>query len=156
MRSKVSAGIVAGLIAGLVFGIMMQMMMAPAADGAEMPMMSMVAKVVRSDSVAVGWVYHLFNSAVIGGIFGWLLGGRIQSYVAGLGLGVLYGIFWWVVGGLILMPVLLDMPAFAPLAMPMMRGVAMGSLVGHAIFGLILGAGLVMLGHEAGGVVREA
>ena len=70
MRSKIVVGIVAGLIGGVAFGMMMQMMAAP--DGK--PMMAMVAKVVGSESLAVGWVYHLFNSAVIGGIFGWPLG----------------------------------------------------------------------------------
>ena len=38
------------------------------------------------------------------------------------------------------MPILLGMPAFAPLMMPPMRMVAIGSLVGHLIFGLVLGA----------------
>jgi hypothetical protein len=44
-----------------------------------------------------------------------------------------------VLGGLVLMPLLLGMPAFAPLMMEPMRPVAMGSLMGHLIFGLILG-----------------
>jgi hypothetical protein len=37
------------------------------------------------------------------------------------------------------MPVLLGMPPFAPLTMPEMQMVAMGSLVGHLVYGLILG-----------------
>jgi len=80
MRSKLTAGIVAGLLGGLVFGMMMQIMKTP--DG-EMPMMGMVAMVVGSKSLAVGWLYHLFNSAVIGVLFGWLLGGRIHGYGSG-------------------------------------------------------------------------
>lgn len=56
------------------------------------------------------------------------------------------GVVWWVLGGLILMPLLLGMPAFAPLAMPPMRMVAMGSLVGHLVFGLVLGAAYAVLG----------
>ena len=145
MRSKITAGALSGLIAGVVFGIMMQMMTAPTPDGSPMRMMAMVAMVVRSDSLIVGWVYHLFNSAVIGGIFGWLLGNSIGGYGSGLLWGALYGVAWWILGGLILMPMLLGMPAFAPLMMEMMRPVAMGSLVGHAIYGLILGAGFVWL-----------
>jgi uncharacterized membrane protein YagU involved in acid resistance len=145
MQSKPAAGAVAGLLAGVVFGIMMQMMMAPTPDGGEMPMMMMVAQVVRSDSLVVGWLYHLFNSAVIGALFGVALGARAQTYRAGLGLGAAWGVVWWVLGGLILMPILLGMPAFAALRMPPMRPVAMGSLVGHLIFGLILGAAFVRL-----------
>lgn len=139
MRTKIGAGILAGLLAGLVFGIMMQMMTAPTPEGGRMPMMAMVAQVVRSDSLAVGWIYHLFNSAVIGGIFGLVLGGRSTGIGGGLAWGALYGVIWWVLGGLILMPVLLGMAAFAPLMMAPMRPVAMGSLVGHLVFGLILG-----------------
>ncbi len=145
MRSKVGAGVVAGLIAGMVFGMMMQMMSAPTPQGGQMPMMQMVAMVVRSDSMVVGWLYHLFNSAVIGTIFGLALGGRAQTYGAGLGWGALYGVFWWVLGAQILMPVFLGMSPFASLMMAPMRMVAMGSLVGHIIFGLILGAGFVWL-----------
>ena len=37
------------------------------------------------------------------------------------------------------MPVFLGMPVFASLRMPPMRMVALGSLMGHAIFGLVLG-----------------
>lgn len=139
MGSKVIAGIIAGLMGGLVFGMMMQTMTAPTPDGGTMPMMAMVAMVVNSKSVLVGWLYHLFNSAVIGGLFGLLLGNLVRGYGSGLGWGALYGIVWWVLGALILMPLLLGMPALAPLQMQMMRPVAWGSLMGHLIFGLILG-----------------
>ena len=37
------------------------------------------------------------------------------------------------------------MSPFAPLMMEMMRPVAMGSLMGHAIYGLILGASFLWL-----------
>lgn len=137
-RDRILAGVGAGVIAGVVFGVMMQMMMAPTPEGARMPMMAMVAKVVRSDSMLVGWIYHLINSAVIGAIFGGIAG-HIGGYGRGVGWGALYGVFWWVLGGLVLMPVLLGMPAFAPIAMEPMRSVAMGSLVGHLVYGLILG-----------------
>lgn len=144
MRSKIVAGIVAGLIAGVVFGVMMQMMAAP--DGK--PMMAMVAQVVRSDSIAAGWLYHLFNSAVIGGIFGWLLGSRIGGFGTGLLWGALYGFLWWILGALILMPLFLGTSPLAPLMMEMMRPVAMGSLVGHLLYGIILGIGFLFLSRS--------
>lgn len=158
MRSTLTAGIVAGLIAGVVFGIMMTLMHAPAPDGGTMPMMAMVAKVVGSTSLAAGWLYHLFNSAVIGGLFGWLLGRRVGGFGSAAGWGAAYGLLWWVLGGLILMPMFLGMPAFAPLQM--MRPVAMASLLGHVIFGLILGTAFVSLrgsaGHPPLGSARHA
>jgi hypothetical protein len=145
MQSRIGAGVAGGLIAGVVFGIMMQLMKAPTPEGMQVPMMMMVAKVVRSNSLAVGWLYHLLNSAVIGGLFGMLLGGKLLSVGAGVLWGAFYGVFWWVLGGLILMPILLGMPAFSALRDPMMRPVAMGSFVGHLIFGVILGWATVLL-----------
>lgn len=139
MRTRIGAGILAGLIAGVVFGIMMTMMTAPTPDGGRMPMMAMVAQVVGSDSLAVGWVYHLFNSAVIGAIFGWFLGREGLGYGGALARGAGYGILWWILGAQILMPLFLGMEPFAALRMAPMRPVAMMSLVGHVIYGGILG-----------------
>jgi hypothetical protein len=156
MRSRILAGIIAGLVAGVVFGAMMQMMSAPTPDGGKMPMMAMVAMVVRSQSLVVGWLYHLFNSAIIGALFGAFLGERAHGYREGLGWGATWGAFWWVLGALILMPVFLGMPPFAPLRMPPMRPVAMGSLVGHLIFGLILGAAYVRLRRATGASTPDA
>jgi len=156
MRSNLTAGIVAGLIAGVVFGIMMTVMHAPTPEGGSMPMMAMVAQVVNSKSLAVGWLYHLVNSAVIGALFGWLLGNRIGGYGSAAGWGSGYGVFWWILGGLILMPMFLGMPAFAPLQMPMMRPVAFASLMGHVLFGVILGSAFIPLRGTAPGTVGTA
>jgi uncharacterized membrane protein YagU involved in acid resistance len=95
--------------------------------------------ILGSDSLAVGWIYHLFNSAVIGAIFGAFLGDRARVPGRALGWGALYGVAWWVLGGLILMPVFLGMAPFAPLTMGPMRPMALGSLGGHLLYGLILG-----------------
>jgi hypothetical protein len=139
MSGRIGASIVGGLIAGVVFGTMMQMMMAPAPDGGQMPVIAMVGQIVGSPTVMVGWLYHLFNSAIIGALFGWLIGDRVHGYSSAFGWGAAYGVTWWVIGGLVFMPMLLDMPAFAPLTMPEMRTMAMGSLIGHLVYGVILG-----------------
>jgi uncharacterized membrane protein YagU involved in acid resistance len=68
---------------------------------------------------------------------------------AALGWGAAYGVAWWILGGLILMPVLLGMPAFAPQMMPPMRRVAVGSLIGHLVYGLILGGTYLALVRRA-------
>jgi hypothetical protein len=143
--SRISTAVVAGLMGGAVFGLMMQLMTAPTPDGGQMPVIAMVGQIIGSPTVGAGWLYHLFNSAVIGAIFGWLLGDRLHGYASALGWGAVYGFAWWILGGLILMPVFLGMPAFAPLMMPPMRMVAMGSLVGHLLYGLILGVAFAWL-----------
>jgi hypothetical protein len=141
MQNKLVTGAVAGLVAGLAFGVMMQLMTAPTPDGGRVPMMMMVAMVVRSESLLVGWLYHLFNSAVIGVLFAMFLGSAAEGSAArGIALGVGWGIVWWVLGALVLMPLLLGMPAFAALRIPPMRPVAIGSLVGHLVYGVILGS----------------
>lgn len=145
MGSRVTTGVIGGLIAGVMFGVMMQMMTAPTPDGSRMPMMAMVAMVVGSTSMIVGWLYHLFNSIVIGALFAWLFGGRVRSVGSGLAWGAAWGVVWWIVGGLVLMPMFLSMPPFAPLVMEPMRMVAIGSLVGHVIYGLVLGATYALL-----------
>jgi hypothetical protein len=146
MQSNTGAGVVSGLIAGVVFGVMMQMMKVPTPDGMEVPMMMMVAKVVRSDSLVAGWLFHLVVSALMGGGFGLLFGAKLQNLVGrGAIWGALYGVFWWVLAGQILMPVLLGMPAFSALRDPMMRPAAMGSFIGHLVFGSIIGVGVVLL-----------
>ena len=156
MRSKTGAGVVAGLCAGLVYGIVMQMVTVPMAGGGgmpmpggsempmdaggRMPMMAMVAQVVRSDSLAVGWVFLLITGAVMGVIFGWVLGDRATRIGGGLAWGALYGVLWWVLGTLILMPIFLGMSAFAPLTMAPMRPGGMWSLAAYLVSGPILGA----------------
>jgi hypothetical protein len=145
MFGKLGASVVAGLLAGVVFGMMMQMMMAPTPDGGQMAMIAMVGQIVGSPTAGAGWLYHLFNSAVIGAIFGWLIGDRVHGYGSAFGWGSAYGFVWWILGGLILMPIMLGMPAFAPLMMPPMRMVAMGSLIGHLIYGVVLGGAFAWL-----------
>ncbi len=141
MRSNVAVGAVAGVIAGLAFGVMMQVMTAPTPDGGAMPMMAMVAMVVRSDSLAAGWVYHLFNSAVIGAIFGLALGRLATNYGMGAVLGAVYGFIWWILGPLILMPLFLGMNEM----MFAINNDTLMSLVGHLMFGVITGVTYVFI-----------
>lgn len=156
MKRNLLCGAIAGIAGGLVFGAMMQMMMAPGRDGEEMPMMQMVAMVVGSRHVAMGWTYHLFNSAVIGALFGGFLESRISGLGSGLAWGAVYGAAWWILGALVLMPLIVGMPAFAPLAMVPTRPVAMGSLVGHLVYGLVMGAVFARLPHKAANPLRTA
>ncbi len=146
MCGTMAAGAFAGLMSGVIFGIMMHMMTAQTPDGMKVPTMVMVAQVVGSSSLLVGWIYHLFNSAVIGAIFGRLLGARaVDQMDHAVLLGAGYGVLWWVVGAMVLMPLALGMPAFAPLQMKPMQPVATGSLMGHILYGTLLGTSLVWL-----------
>ncbi len=122
--TAVTTGALGGLAGGVVFGMLMAMM----------DMMPMVAMLVGSDSAGVGWLVHLAISAFLGAGFGVLAQGRVPSLATGIGQGAAYGLLWWVLGALVLMPLRLNMDLF------MMNSTTMKSLMGHLIFGMVLGA----------------
>lgn len=121
--ARVANGIVGGLAGGVLFGILMQMM----------DMIAMVAMLVDSTSVVVGWLVHLTISALIGAGFAVLLGGLATGWGKAAALGVGYGVVWWVLGALLLMPARLGMDVFV------LNKMAWQSLMGHLIYGLTLG-----------------
>jgi hypothetical protein len=127
--TRIGAGIIGGLVGGAMFGILMQMM----------DMIPMVAMLVGSEAVAVGWLVHLAISAFIGATFPVLFGRYATSVGASTAIGIGYGIVWWVLGGLILMPARLGMDLF------MFNTMAWQSLMGHVIYGLLLGATYALL-----------
>ncbi|MCA9905941.1 MAG: hypothetical protein KC547_18925 [Anaerolineae bacterium] len=122
----ITYGVAGGLVGGIVFGIMMQMMGA----------IPMVAMLVGSESVVVGWVVHLLISAVIGAVYGVVAARLPSSWGITLAAGVVNGIVWWVLGALILMPLMLGMGEMV-LRIEQMQ---INSLIGHVIFGVIAAA----------------
>ncbi len=126
-------GVLGGLAGGVVFGLMMQ----------ALGMMGMIAMLVGSESIAVAWVVHLAISAVFGAVYGAMVAPRISGWGVGLGTGVAYGALLWVIGPLLLMPAKMGMPVFT------VDTVALQSLLGHLVFGLVLGAVVVALSRRA-------
>jgi uncharacterized membrane protein YagU involved in acid resistance len=121
--SNVGDGVAGGLVGGVVFGILMQMM----------GMIPMIAMLVGSESTAVGWLVHLFNSALFGAVFAVLFGRLSVDWGKAIGLGLVYGAGWWVLGALLIMPLWLGMDPFV------LNTTAWQSLVGHLLYGLLLG-----------------
>jgi hypothetical protein len=122
----VAIGAIGGILGGIVFGLMMQLMMPP--------MMGMIGSLIGAPNV--GWLVHLFFSAVIGAIFGLALGIRLTSWGLALGLGAAYGFVWWILGPLLIMPTWMGMGPM--LAMAFETSTLM-SLVGHLVYGVVLG-----------------
>lgn len=132
-------GAVSGIVGGIVFGMMMMMAMPM--------MMPMIGKIIGMENLMGGWLYHLFNSAVIGAIFGlgvYALRASL-SYGTGALWGAVYGMIWWVLGPLVLMPLMLGMSNM----MFNINGDSLLSLMGHAIFGVITGLAFVFLRDRA-------
>ena len=123
LPTRLLAGIAGGLAGGVVFGVLMQMM----------GMIPMVAMLVGSKSVAVGWLVHLAIAAFIGATFALLFARWAARLVPGALTGMGYGVVWWVLGALLIMPARLGMDVFV------LNTTAWQSLMGHLIYGLILG-----------------
>ena len=136
LAQRIVGGVIGGIVGGLVFGAWMAMM----------GMLPMVASVVGSKSAVIGFLYHMFNSVIIGALFGLVFGAFSHSYGQGALFGLIYGVIWWVLGPLILMPILLGMggPQFGMAFTPPM----LMSLVGHLLYGLITGLGYVAYSHR--------
>lgn len=120
---RIVYGVLGGLVGGVVFGVLMQMM----------GMIPMVAQLVGSSAVAVGWIVHLAISAFIGATFAILFGSLAKTLLPAALFGLAYGAVWWVLGALLMMPARLGMPVFE------FNTTAWQSLMGHLVYGLVLG-----------------
>lgn len=134
------AGAAAGVVAGIPLGIIMQVR---DADPAMMPgikVIDLVGDLIASPSTGLGWLIHLFNSALFGAVFVLLFSRWLTQRGPAMVLGLLYGVAWWVVGALWIMPAWLGMDA-------MVFEVGANqwwSLVGHLIYGLLLVVGYMV------------
>ena len=122
----VVVGGAAGVVGGWAFGEWM----------ARVGFFPLIAGLVGSGSSAVGVALHFAIAVVIGASFGALFQRDVRGLGSSLGWGLAYGIFWWFLGPLTLLPIL---QGNAPDWSPGRGGELFGSLVGHAIYGLLVG-----------------
>jgi hypothetical protein len=133
-------GAAAGVVAGLPLGIIMQVR---DADPKMMPGIQMIEQVgdlISDPSTGLGWLIHLFNSALFGAVFVLLFSRLLTQRGPAMVLGLLYGAAWWVVGALWIMPAWLGMS-------DMVFHIGANqwwSLAGHLVYGLLLAAGYIM------------
>ncbi|MGD0436126.1 MAG: hypothetical protein ABSB86_06660 [Bryobacteraceae bacterium] len=120
------AGGLAGTISGLIFSRWMYI-------GEFYPLLAGYGELSsRTETV----IFHFTVALLIGATFGLLFQRDILNYGSSMGWGLGYGIFWWFLGPLTILPVL----SSAPLDWSADKGSQLfGSLVGHIIYGLILG-----------------
>ncbi len=105
---------------------------------AMMGMLPMIGKMVGQPSALAGFAVHMMISAGIGASFAVLFGRFAQAARGGLSAGALYGGVWWVLGPLTLMPWMMGMGLGANLSVAA-AAAALPSLMGHVVYGLILG-----------------
>lgn len=130
-----SAGI-AGVVAGIVFGLLIQYGL-----GA----MKAVGALVGVPGIVSGWTVHLAFSIGFGVLFGAIVElNPIERYAhrwtTGGALGIVYGGLLWVVNLAFVWPIWLNAVGFPPgktLPVPFLKAMP---LVGHLVYGVILGA----------------
>ncbi len=121
-----AVGALAGLVGGWAFGKWME----------QINFFLIIAGLVHSTSREVGVALHFAIAIVIGMSFGLLFQRDVRGYGSSMGWGMAYGLFWWFLGPLTLLPIMQG----NPLDWSYTRGGALfGSLVGHVIYGVLLG-----------------
>ena len=141
-RALVVGGL-AGVVGGWAFGKWME----------QIHFFLIIAGLVNSESRTVGIVLHYTIAIVIGLSFGVLFQRDVRGYGSSLGWGMAYGLFWWFFGPLTLLPILHG----DPLDWSYTRVSALfGSLVGHIIYGLLLGLMYAVLDRLWTGFLTES
>jgi uncharacterized membrane protein YagU involved in acid resistance len=119
-------GALAGIVGGWAFGKWME----------QINFFLIIAGLVNSTSREVGVALHFAIAIVIGMSFGLLFQRDVRGYGSSMAWGMAYGLFWWFLGPLTLLPILQG----NPLDWSYTRGSALfGSLIGHIIYGVLLG-----------------
>ena len=127
------AGVVGGIAGAIAFGALMAVQM-PAMLEMGIPAM------YGLEGGLVGWIVHVSHGAVIGVVFAALLtitGQSQRGVVRTTSLGLAYGVVVWASLAVVVMPIWLSVVGF-PMAPPL-PNVDVGSLVGHALYGVVLG-----------------
>lgn len=142
LGGHVGVGALAGLVGGLAFGALMAMM----------NVLPMVAMLAGSESALVGFGIHMLISAVIGATYGGVVSllslAPAYAFGPGVGIGVAYGFVWWILGPLLIMPMMLGMGPQFESALNQMN---LMSLVGHLIYGALVGGAFATIGSRRHG-----
>jgi uncharacterized membrane protein YagU involved in acid resistance len=124
-RALVGGGL-AGVVGGWAFGTWM----------AHVHFFPLIAGIVNSTSPDVGMTLHFAIAIVIGATFGLLFQPEIRGFGSSMGYGAAYGVLWWLIGPLTLLPTLTHHSVDWTAAH---ASIEFGSLVGHIVYGLIVG-----------------
>ena len=134
---ELKLGAYGGIAGGLIFGAMMGVM----------GMLPMIGSMVGQPTAGAGFVLHMVNSVIIGAGFAIVLGRFVSGTGSSVGLGLAYGGAWWFLGPLTLMPLLMGM-GFGVNWSAAAAAAMLPSLVGHLVYGSVLGLVYAWLRHR--------
>lgn len=128
--------VVGGLLGGVLFGFVLQFVMNA---------IKSVGALYGIESVAGGWIFHLFHAGLFGLAFGLFVTtpsvrSRIPDPGTLLFLGIIWGMFLWLVAAGYVMPVWLE--GVGAVSDPPIPNIQLESGVGHFIYGVAL-AGVI-------------
>jgi len=126
LARALATGGIAGILGGAAFGVWL----------GQAGVFPRIAGIIGVDSVLVGQLVHFGIASTIGVSFAILFQRDVQGYGSALGWGVAYGLFWWLLGSATLFPLLRGVPV--DWSAPALTA-RFGSLVGHLLFGILLG-----------------
>ncbi|MFT4890642.1 MAG: putative membrane protein YagU involved in acid resistance [Halobacteriales archaeon] len=136
------AGVLAGLVGGAVFGVLLSIRMTPVIEVA-IPSMYGFAPPPNG---TLGWIVHMSHAAVLGLVFAGVVrvvGLNDTSARTQVAAGLAFGVVLWIVLAALVMPVWLD--AVGSPADPPLPNFNTTSLVGHAVYGVAVGAAYAAL-----------
>lgn len=129
-RFSLTRALVVGGFAGVVGGWAFSRWMA------QVDFFPLIAGLLGSQSAAVGATLHYMIAVIIGATFGILFQRDVRTLGSSLGWGLGYGMLWWFLGPLTLMPLGQgEIPDWSY----QQAAALFGSLVGHAVYGLLVG-----------------
>ena len=140
-------GVVGGLVAGLAMGALVQVVLGQ--------MTAIGALYTLGDpNLTVGWVAHLFHSVLFGAVFALARGPElaerfVDGYPAGLVSGLAFGTALWAVNIVFVWPIWQNSVGLG-VAAPPVPNLAVQPLVGHLVYGALLGLVIVALGSRTG------
>lgn len=143
---RLAAGALAGLVGGLAFGALMVL---PAVTGAGLEdtgMMTLLSRLIGTDSLPILWGVHVLASAVFGLAFAAFV--APHEWRRTLPLALLWGALLWLVGAFLLLRVLTGEPLAFEVGL-------LYNLLGHLVYGAVLGSSYVALFREELGVLRD-
>jgi hypothetical protein len=129
---------IASLFAGIVMGLLLQ---------SAMNIVPLIGEMYGALGLWTGWTAHLFHSVVFGLLYAAIATRpSLSAYASRLGsgavVGAAYGVVVWVVAAGFVMPIWLSTVLMEPPTVPHFDPT---SLVGHVVFGVLLGAGYAIL-----------
>lgn len=139
--TRVQRGALGGIVAGVVMGLMLQFLIGR--------MTAIGALYTLGDpSLTIGWVAHILHSALFGAFFAVFdghrrLGEQVGQPLGAVGSGVGYATLLWAVNVVFIWPVWLSAVSIGDA--PSVPNLAVMPLVGHVVYGALLGLGLWML-----------